>query len=330
MGRRRAIGFTPSHTDLGEIVAAARLADELGYEFVCVPEGWALDSTVVLAALATATSRIKLAATIVSIWGRTPATLAMTSATLQELSGGRFVLGLGASTPTLAEGFHDVAFERPVERLREVTSTVRTLLDGGRVPLTTGTTQRPLRLGISASERVPIWLGTVGPRALRVTAELADGWYPSWVSQLSVAALASQLAAWRAELAPTAEPLVVVAGPMVAVDDDLDRARASTGATIAWYLCSMGDLHPRFIASQGYAAQVRAVQEANPRLTPANGVIPPEAAALVDDFSAAGPAELVRESLQRWDEVVDVVTVGMPAAGSPWALVEATIRAGAP
>ncbi|MEZ5411085.1 MAG: LLM class flavin-dependent oxidoreductase [Acidimicrobiales bacterium] len=330
MQRRRAIGFTPSHTDLAEIRSVVTLAEDLGYELVCLPEGWGLDSTTVIADLAARTERIGFAATILSVWGRTPATLAMTAATLQGLSGGRFILGLGASTPTLAEGFHDTPYRQPTERLRLVTEAVRTLLDGGRAPIGTDTTQRALRLGFPPPSPVPIWHGTVGPRSCEVTAELADGWAPVWMSRSGITATAAQLAATRASARPDAAPLVICCGPMVVVDDDLDRARATAGTTIAWYLCSMGPLHPRFIASQGYGPQVRAVQEANPRIAPSTGVIPAEAAALVDDFTAAGPADTVTAQLAPWDDVADVVLIGMPPPGSPWEIVEATLRAGAP
>ena len=101
-------------TRLDVIERAAVLADDLGYEVFTLPEGWALDATAVLGALALRTRRIKLAATILSIWGRTAGTLAMAAATVNQLSGGRFVLGLGASTPDLAEGLHDTAYEQPV------------------------------------------------------------------------------------------------------------------------------------------------------------------------------------------------------------------------
>ena len=129
------------------IVAAAVLADELGYESFAVPEGWGLDSTPVLAEIALRTSRIQVASAVLSIWGRTPATLAMTAATLHQISAGRFVLGLGASTPALAEGFHDVPFEHPASRLRDVVTAVRALLDGQPAELRRVPAARPLRLG---------------------------------------------------------------------------------------------------------------------------------------------------------------------------------------
>jgi alkanesulfonate monooxygenase SsuD/methylene tetrahydromethanopterin reductase-like flavin-dependent oxidoreductase (luciferase family) len=112
------------------MVRTAMLADELGYEIFALPEGWGLDSTPVLTEIALRTARIHLASGILSVWGRTPATLAMTAATLHQVCGGRYVLGLGASTKALVEGFHDTAFEHPAAKLRDVVTKVRALLAG--------------------------------------------------------------------------------------------------------------------------------------------------------------------------------------------------------
>ena len=110
-----------------------------------VPEGWGLDSTPVLTEIALRTTRIQLASGVLSVWGRTPATLAMTAATLHQVSAGRYVLGLGASTRALAEGFHDVPFEHPAARLRDVVTTVRALLDG--LPVQLAASRRRARCG---------------------------------------------------------------------------------------------------------------------------------------------------------------------------------------
>ena len=158
----------------------------------------------------------------------------------------------------------------------------------------------------------------------------ADGWTPVWVTRANLARMTTELRAIRSAARPEAAPLVVACGPMVVVDDDLERARATAGATIAWYLCSMGPLHPTFIAAQGYEAEVRQVQAANPRLTPSTGVIPAGASVLIDELAAAGPEAVVREQLSPWDDVADIVIVGVPAPGTPWEVVEATLRAGAP
>lgn len=113
--------------------------------------------------------------------------------------------------------------------------------------------------------------------------------------------MAAELNALRAGANPDAAPLVTVAKPMVKVDDNTEAARAAAGATVAWYLCSMGELHPRFISGQGYEDEVRAVQAANPRLTPISGVIPPEASSLLDDLVVAGEPVFVGEQLAGWD-----------------------------
>ena len=326
--RRRGVGVTPMETRLDVIERAAVLADDLGYEVFTLPEGWALDATAVLGALALRTRRIKLAATILSIWGRTAGTLAMAAATVQQLSGGRFVLGLGASTPDLAEGLHDTAYERPVEKLREVTSSVRELLRGGRVPLRRVPSARALRLGMAPAPDVPIWHGTVGPRAVRVTAELADGWLPVWLARDGLGDRVAELRRIRSE-AGVSTPLVVTAAPVVVVDPDGAAALASAGTLIAWYLCSMGQLHPGFVVSQGFEAEVQAVRAANPRITPTSGVIPPEADRLLEQLAVAGAPADVRRGLDAWDAVADIVNVALPT-GVPWEQIETTIRAAAP
>ena len=140
--RRRGVALTPMETRYDIILGTAQLADELGYEAFALPEGWGLD------------------------------------ATLHRLSGGRFVLGLGPSTRALVEGFHDIGFAHPADRLREVTVKVRALLAGERALLDGPAGARPLRLGQPAAPDLPIWLAALGERTVRVAAELADGWFP--------------------------------------------------------------------------------------------------------------------------------------------------------
>lgn len=99
---------------------------------------------------------------------------------------------------------------------------------------------------------------------------------------------------------------------------------------MAWYFCSMGELHPQFVSSQGYGHEVKVVRAANQRITPSTGVVPPEADVLFEQFTAVGSVEDVRRELAAWDQVVDVLVVGLPPAGSPWEDIERTLRAGAP
>lgn len=313
---RRGVAVTPMEIRRDVIVRAAALADELGYEFFSVAEGWGLDSTILLAELAAATRRITLVAGVLSVWSRSPATIAMTAATLHRLSGGRFVLGLGASTRQLVEGWHDIGYGRPAARLRTVTGRVRALLDGERLAPSAVPAARALRLGQPPVPELPIWLAATGERTIGVAADLADGWYPLYLRRGRVRELGAGMNARRA----AARPITVAAGPFAVVDPDVAAARAVAAACTTAYLAAMGDVYPRVLAGQGLAAEVELVRSTR--------TIPGEAQVLLDEFTAYGTEAMVREQLERWDAAVDVTMVGLPP-GLPWPRIEATIRAAA-
>ena len=128
------VGFTPFETRTDVIARVARHAEDIGFDRVDVAEGWTHDSLIVLTELAARTSRIALGTSIISVWGRTPATMALGAAGLQRSSGGRFSLGIGAGSPPLAEGFHGLRWERPLARMRDTLVAVRALLAGERLP----------------------------------------------------------------------------------------------------------------------------------------------------------------------------------------------------
>src|SRR5215217_7026484 len=174
---RLGVGFTPFETRTDVIVRVARHAEDIGFERVDVAEGWTHDSLILLAELAARTSRIALGTSIISVWGRTPATMALAAAGLQRCSGGRFSLGIGAGSPPLAEGFHGLRWERPVARLRETLTSVRALLAGDRLP-NPAPGARALRLGVAPESAVPILLAALSPGSIRLAGELADGWTP--------------------------------------------------------------------------------------------------------------------------------------------------------
>src|SRR5215217_7111102 len=174
---RLGVGFTPFETRTDAIVRVARHAEDIGLERVDVAEGWTHDSLIVLAEIAARTSRIGLGTSIISAWGRTPATMALGAAGLQRLSGGRFSLGIGASSPPLAEGLHGVRWDQPVARLRETLVAVRALLAGDRLP-EPAPGARALRLGVIPESPVPILLAALAPASVRLAGELADGWAP--------------------------------------------------------------------------------------------------------------------------------------------------------
>ena len=327
--QRRGVALTPMENRHDIILRTAQLADQLGYEAFALPEGWGLDATLLLTEAASRTRRIKLVAGILSVWGRTPGTLAMTAATLYRLSGGRFVLGLGPSTSALVEGFHDVRFAHPAVKLREVTTKVRGLLAGERAMLDATPGSRPLRLGQPAAPELPIWLAAMGDRTVRVAAELADGWFPIFAAHDHVAARIPTLRKDREAAGLRTEPLTVVAGPMTVATDDAAVARRISASCIAWYLCAMGDVYARFVTNQGYGGAVQAILDANPRPRPDAGVVPAEAQVVLEQFTASGRPSQVRDQLAEWDSAVDLTMLGLPP-GLPWATIEATLRAAAP
>ena len=112
------VAFTPFETRVDSILRLARQADDLGLDRVQVAEAWSHDATILLAEIAAQTSRIGLGTGVISIWGRTPASIALAAAGLQRASGGRFSLGLGAGSPPLTEGLHGLRWERPIARVR--------------------------------------------------------------------------------------------------------------------------------------------------------------------------------------------------------------------
>jgi alkanesulfonate monooxygenase SsuD/methylene tetrahydromethanopterin reductase-like flavin-dependent oxidoreductase (luciferase family) len=327
--RRRGVGLTPMETRRDVIVRAAVLADELGYESFSVPEGWGLDSIPVLTEIALRTSLIRVVSGILSIWGRTPATLAMTAATLHQVSTGRFILGLGASTSALAEGFHDIPFEHPAARLRDAVTKVRALLSGQPAQLDHASSARPLRLGQPPAPEVPIWVAALGEHTTRVAAELGDGWIPFLVARDSLPAWRDQLNGLRQVTAPQGQALTIGTGPITVAGDDAGQARNIAASCTAWYLTAMGDVYARSVSSQGYAAEVKEIIAANPRPNPRHGVVPADAEAVLGQVAACGTRDQVREQLESWDDVTDIVSIVLPP-GVPWPVIEATLTAAAP
>jgi alkanesulfonate monooxygenase SsuD/methylene tetrahydromethanopterin reductase-like flavin-dependent oxidoreductase (luciferase family) len=327
--QRRGVAFTPLETRRDVMVRTARLAEELGYELIAIPEGWGLDSSLVLTEMAMSTTRIRLVSGILSVWGRTPATLAMTAATLHDVSGGRYILGLGASTRALVEGFHGIPFAHPADKLADTVTAVRALLAGQPARLQRTPKARPLRLGLPPAPTVPIWVAALGPRTLQVAAELADGWFPALVAHDRLAILVDRLVRPCAEDGDRPRALTVAAGPLTVAADDAGTARDIAASCIAWYVCAMGDVYARSLAEQGYRAEVEAIRAANPRPSPRSGHVPAEAEAVLSQLAATGTADQVRAELERWDDVADIVVVGLPP-GIPWEAIETTMRAAAP
>ncbi len=318
---RRALVFTPMETRRDLLVRAAVLAEELGYEAVVVPEGWGLDAGVVLAEIALRTDRIRLVSGVFSVWGRSPATLAMTAATLDDLSGGRFTLGLGASTATLAERFHGLPFADPAGRLRSTARQVRALLRGERAAGVPGG-RAGLALGQPARPGLPLWIAGLGPRTSAVATEHGDGWFPAFLPRDRVGEIRA-----RVRDSAVGDP-EMICGPGVALDGPAGPGRLVSEQMAGWYLTGMGPFYGDLVAANGYAAEVAALRAANPKPVPGRLVWPRAADPLLPQVAVFGDATDVHTGLAAWDELVDVVAVCVGPA--PAESVLALVAAGAP
>jgi alkanesulfonate monooxygenase SsuD/methylene tetrahydromethanopterin reductase-like flavin-dependent oxidoreductase (luciferase family) len=282
------------------LLAVARTADRLGYDGYFLPETWAHDTTVLLAEAAVRTERITLGTGILSVWNRSAATIAMAAATLASVSGGRFVLGLGASTPQLTEGLHDQPYAGPVAKMRRTLEQVRALLRGERIPLAVTTSARPLKLNVSAVPDLPIYLAALGDASVRLAGELADGWTPFIYPRRCLGDGVARLREGAARGGhPDRLPIVAPSVPVVIAQDPA-RAREGAAWFVAFYLVSMGTLYRQSLTRQGFGKEVEAVLAANsPKFA---GAVPTDAEALLEELVVFGTPSEARQRLARWHE----------------------------
>jgi alkanesulfonate monooxygenase SsuD/methylene tetrahydromethanopterin reductase-like flavin-dependent oxidoreductase (luciferase family) len=309
-------GVTPFHTDAEATIRLAVVAEELGFASFGVAEGWTHDAVVLLTQIADATSRIDLSSGVLPVWSRTPAAIAMAAASLQRASGGRFALGLGASSPPLVEGLHGLTWEPPVERMRIALTAVRSLLAGDRLPLERDGV-RPLRLGTTPEAPVPIVLAALAPASVRLAGELADGWLPFLWARSRLADGRALLAEGEARADSGAGRGTRVAPSVpLALGEDEETARQVAAGWLLAYLTRMGPLYPRVLGEQfGFADGIAALLSANdgggpPRLPPAAEVLAREVT-LMSTYDEAPDA--VRGWLESGaDEVGLVLPLGLP------------------
>ena len=281
-------------------VSLATAADRLGFDGFFLPETWAYDTTVLLAEAAVRTTRVTLGTGILGVWNRSAATIAMAAATLASVSGGRFVLGLGASTPQLTEGLHDVAFAAPVARMRRTLVQVRALLRGERIPLAVATAARPLKLNVPPAPDLPIYLAALGDQSVRLAGELADGWTPFIYPRRHLVHGIEQLREGAARGGhPDRLPIVCPSVPAVVAEDPA-KAREGAAWFVAFYLVSMGTLYRQSLTRQGFGKEVEAVLAANtPKFT---GAVPPDAEELLEELIVFGTPPEARRRLAGWHE----------------------------
>lgn len=340
-------GFWGMGRDADNLALVDR-AEQLGFDVVWASEAYGPDAATVLAWIGARTERIGLGAGVLQIPGRTPAMTAMTAASLDSLSGGRFRLGLGVSGPQVSEGWHGVAFAKPLGRTREYTSIVRTALarravehDGAHftLPLPDGS-GKALRLNVLPTRTaVPIYLAAVGPRNLELAGEIADGWLGVFVSPDYLGEQLAAIARGRdrrtdGEDIPSAQQdrsFAIDATVPVAVGDDVARCAATVAPYAALYVGGMGsrtqNFYNQLAVRMGYAQQAAEVQDLylSKQWREAAAAVPE---AFIDDTSLLGPAERLATRMQRYADV-GVTTLTVAPWGQDLAARMASVEAAA-
>jgi F420-dependent oxidoreductase-like protein len=308
-------------SDVDEFVALAREADRLGYSVAWAAEAYGCDAPTVLSYVAAKTEHIDIGAAAMQIPARSPAMTAMTAATLDLLSRGRFRLGLGVSGPQVSEGWHGVRYAKPLARTREYVEIVRqalareTLRHEGEfftLPLPDGP-GKALRLSVQpAREHVPTYLAAIGPKNLELTGEIADGWLAIFFSPDYAAELMASIRVGQ-ERAGLGRPFDVAATVPVVIGPDLEECAAPIRGYAALYIGGMGSREQNFYnqlaCRMGFETAAARVQELflDRKHRDAMAAVPLE---FIDQTSLIGPPERVAERMQAFAEVgVTTLTV---------------------
>jgi len=299
-------GLGLSSQDQLEIVQEA---ERFGYDSVWAAEAYGSDAATVLAWLAGQTSKIRLGSGIFQMPGRSAAMTAMTAATIDQLSSGRMIIGIGSSGPQVAEGWHGQHFARQLQRTREYVAVVRMALARERVEFHGETLELPLpdgpgkalKLTISTvQDRIPVYLAAIGPKNTALAGEIADGWIPTLFSPEHVSELRPLLQEGADRTGRSLDGFDIAPTVNVFVTDDLEAARNAMRPFIALYVGGMGSRKQNFynnlVCRYGFEAEAKAIQDLylDGKREEAMAAIPD---ALIDTVSLCGPADVVRERL---------------------------------
>lgn len=303
------MGYAPPGTNPRELIALGHEAERLGYDSAWAAEAWGTDAVTVLTWLAATTTRIKVGSAIMQMPGRTPANTAMTAATLDLMSGGRFLLGLGTSGPQVVEGWHGEPWGKPITRTREYVAIVRAALRREAVEFHgseydvpykgNGATGlgKPLRLLVRGHRAdIPIYLAALSPKNVRTAFEIADGWLPIYFSPERARAAFEFDPRDGFDIAPSVN---------VVVSDDVETARDALKPLLALYVGGMGargaNFYNALVSRYGYEREAAQIQELylDGKQREAIAAVPDS---LVDEVALVGPRERIAERLDAWRE----------------------------
>src|ERR1700694_5312555 len=268
------VGYWAMGIGAAEQLEIARAAESLGYDSVWAAEAYGSDAATVLAWLAAGTTKIKLGSGIFQIPARSAAMTAMTAATIDQLSGGRMLLGLGTSGPQVSEGWHGVRFAKQLLRTREYVAVVRMALAHQKVEFHGETLELPmpdgpgkaLKLTIRpVQEQIPIFLAVLGPKNVALAGEIADGWLPVFFSPEHMKELRAPLEEGAARVNRSLADFRIGPSVNVMISDDLENARNAMRPILALYVGGMGskeqNFYNRLMATYGFERAAEEVQD---------------------------------------------------------------------
>jgi F420-dependent oxidoreductase-like protein len=303
------LGLTPA-----DQLDIARTAESLGYDSIWTAEAYGSDAATVLAWLAAGTSRIKLGSGIFQIPGRSAAMTAMTAATIDNLSSGRMLLGLGTSGPQVSEGFHGVRFAKQLQRTREYVAVVRKALAREKIEFQGETIELPLPDGPGKAlkltirpvqEKIPIYLAVLGPKNVALAGEIADGWLPVFFSPEHTSSLRGPLEEGAARAGRSLEDFRICPSVNVMISDDLESARNMMRPILALYVGGMGsreqNFYKRLVEGYGFEEAAQRVQDLylEGKKTEAMMALPDE---MIDLVCVVGPRDRVKAKLRDFSE----------------------------
>lgn len=317
-------GTQPDTLDM--TVQWVQLAERLGVDMAFSAEAWWSDAVTPLAYLADKTESIKLATGIMQVTARTPAMTAMTALTLHDLTGGRFVLGLGASGPQVVEGLHGVRYKLPLARLKETVEICRLIFAGEKVRYDGKVFQLPLPDSEGKAIRIahepadiPIYLATLGPNALRLTGACANGWLGTSFSPDHPHAHMDYLAEGAADAGRPLKEVDFCVSVRIEIGDDVEGMIQRRKQGVAFNMGGMGSATTNFyndaFKRAGYEDDARAIQSLwiEGKRDEAAGRVPD---AMVTEFQALGTREMVKERLEKYRDVgITTLKLGLDSAG---------------
>jgi F420-dependent oxidoreductase-like protein len=317
--------------DAASAVAQLKAMEAAGLDIVWVAEAYSFDAVSTMGYLAACTETVQIASGILPLYTRTPTLLAMTAASLDSLSNGRCILGLGASGPQVIEGFHGVPYDRPLGRTREIIDICRQVWKRERlvhdgtsyqIPLPEGQGTglgKPLKL-INHPLRadIPIYVASLGPKNVAMTAEVANGWMPLfYLPERAKDVWGADLAAGEAKRDPELGPLEVVAGSLLAIGDGAEKMREFARPMMALYVGGMGakgrNFYNDLVCRYGYEKEAEQIQDLYlaGKKDEAAALIPDE---LLEKTTLCGPEGYVKERIAAFKEsgttVLNVTPIG--------------------